>query len=686
MRMSAPASSLISVGDSANLPTMTSRVDPEGARRMMEMLVNLYADPRLALVREYVSNAVDATRVAGSTAPVRVTTPTLIDPHLIVTDSGTGMSTADVEATFLAFAASTKRDSNDLIGGLGVGAKSAWALTESFLVDTVKAGKRTLVRAARDLSHQVLAAGVDSDSPDGTTITVPVEVEGQVHDWARVVHEVASAHADGAVIVDGKKVSSLEGGPTWIGPISCRQLGDEKGVMVVRSGGTLFGSVPAITKRVLELTNLASCVVELPVGSFDHTPSRESVVATERTIAAIENALRQYESAYEAMEKRLIEMAEIDIAAAVALRSETLGNVGTNDHFALGYRVEVPVGIGAWKCTKKSGYRPRWDSVGGRCESDDFSAIRGSSVMARTIVVTDVPPRRSLRGFARFLESQRPDVRRVIPLPKGQDAVHLPVVGPDDVIVTQTWEVRADTPGVQSYTFTQWCEEIAKLRTTNTSTGGYSCQLVACDGAKPEPVEMTAAEIEALGLPVWYDYGDRPHYLESGPASVGVYLGKRQTGPLTRVVPDAMTRSQWIDRRFVTETSGWTREQLLAVVLEIHTSGVNESVFSIAPKAIGLMPNDRPKPELLMRVAALVDLTKTITPVQRAVMRAVWGSSSATALVAQVHSLRAELVHAYPLLLHFCNAYGRREPGPEYVEYVAHTPPRLPEKIFVTAA
>ncbi|MEK5768675.1 hypothetical protein, partial [Acinetobacter schindleri] len=66
---------------------------------MMEMLVNLYADRRLAVVREYVSNAVDASRVAGSAEPVRVTTPTLVDPHLTVTDSGTGMSTDEVEAT-----------------------------------------------------------------------------------------------------------------------------------------------------------------------------------------------------------------------------------------------------------------------------------------------------------------------------------------------------------------------------------------------------------------------------------------------------------------------------------------------------------------------------------------------------------------------------------------------------------
>ncbi|CPW71878.1 ATP-binding protein [Mycobacteroides abscessus] len=684
MRMPAPASSLVSVGDSADLPTMTSRVDPEGARRMMEMLVNLYADPRLALVREYVSNAVDATRVAGSTAPVRVTTPTLIDPHLVVTDSGTGMSTAEVEATFLAFAASTKRDSNDLIGGLGVGAKSAWALTESFLVDTVKAGKRTLVRAARDLSHQVLAAGVDSDSPDGTTITVPVEVEGQVQEWASVVRDVASAHADGAVLVDGKAVPSLEGGPTWIGPISCRQLGNEKGVVVVRSGGTLFASVPGVTKLVLETTKLASCVIELPVGSFDHTPSRESVVATGRTKAAITRALRQYKSAYAALDRRLAALAETDIVAAVTLRSETLGGVGTVDHFALGYRVEVPGDIGAWIRISKPGWRDRWDRVGGRCGSDGYGAVHGFEVMTRTVVVTNVPPRRSVRGFARFLDSEQPQATRVIPIRRGQDVVRLPVTGPCGVRTTQTWDVGPETPGVEHYSFAQWCEQLA-TQTRTVSAGGYFCQLVARDGEKPEPMTLTAAEIGDLGLPVWYTYGDRPRHLADEPASVGVYLGKRKTGPLTRVVPQAIERGDWMERRFIAETAQWTPQEKLAVAFDITEGHSRTAIFHLAAAALGRMPADQDRPEVLTEAALFAGSLTQVSPAQRTVLHALSNCASAQRLIHEAKQRYRALVLAYPLLQHFGKYYANHSAA-VYLDYLIHTPPRLPEKTETAAA
>ena len=136
-----------------------------------------------------------------------------------------------------------------------VGAKSAWALSESFLVDTVKAGRRTMVRAARNLEHQVLLVGEASDLPDGTTICVPVEVSGHAEAWTRAVLEVAGAHDPGVVLVDGAAVESLAGGMSWIGPVSCRRLDrPDRSAVMVRSGGTLFSSVTEVTRRVLEGT------------------------------------------------------------------------------------------------------------------------------------------------------------------------------------------------------------------------------------------------------------------------------------------------------------------------------------------------------------------------------------------------------------------------------------------------
>ncbi|MCV7286144.1 ATP-binding protein [Mycolicibacterium wolinskyi] len=660
---------------------MTSRVDPEGARRMMEMLVNLYADRRLAVAREYVSNAVDATRAAGRAEPVAVTTPTLIEPNLIVTDRGTGMSLAEVEATFLAFAASSKRDSNEMIGGLGVGAKSAWTLAESFLVDTVKGGLRTTVRAARNLEHQVLLAGVPSDLPDGTTIIVPVEVAGHVEAWHRVVREVACAHDAGAVLVDGEPVDSLAGGPTWIGPVSCRRVDrpDHSAVMV-RSGGTLFASVPEVTKRVTQATRLPACVLELPIGSFDHTPSRESVIATERTLAAVDAALAQFRVAYDALAQKISRLAATDVAAAVKLRSDTLGGMGTAATLPIPFRVGVPIGVGAWHVSTLSG-RSRWKRI--ENSSDDvFEAVTARAEMSTTLVVTGVPAGRVLSRFATFLAEKHPTIRRLIAVPESATSVALNVFAPGNRLTDQTWPLGADTDGIAvRYTFEQWNAAMAGRRVTRGPSMGYGCQIIDRYGGARRNAVLSGPEIAALGLPVIYT-DDATYQVQSGqPASVTVYLGRRKSGPLLAAVPEAMTRGAWMQRRFTAETAGWSPEELLAVCYVAHRqrASVYAAAFGVAAAALAASPENHPRRALLSRIAALVQAAGKVTEAQASLVGELRECAAAQTQFGKVRELYADLRQAYPLLYHL-RGWDNSEPRGHYVEYVAHTPPQAARK------
>lgn len=660
---------------------MTSRVDPEGARRMMEMLVNLYADRRLAVAREYVSNAVDATRAAGGADPVEVTAPSLIEPNLIVTDRGTGMSLAEVEATFLAFAASSKRDSDDMIGGLGVGAKSAWTLAESFLVDTVRGGLRTTVRAARNLEHQVLLAGVPSDLPDGTTIIVPVEVAGHVEAWHRVVREVASAHDAGAVLVDGAPVDSLAGGPRWIGPVSCRRVDrpDHSAVMV-RSGGTLFSSVPEVTRRVLQATRLSACLIELPIGSFDHTPSRESVIATERTLSAVDAALGQFRVAYDALAQKISQLATTDVAAAVKLRADTVGGVATAAILPISFRVGVPAGVGAWRVCARSG-RSRWERVEDS-RDDVFEAVSARIEMGTTLVVTGVPSGRVLSRFATFLADKHPTIRRLIAVPEGRTTVALNVFAPGNQLTGQSWQVGADTEGIAvTYTFEQWNAAMAGRRVTRGPSKGYDCQIVDRDGGPRRDAVLSGPEIAALGLPVIYT-DDAAYRARSGqPASVTVHLGRRKSGPLLAAVPEAMTRSAWLERRFAAETAGWSPEQLLAASYAAHRqrSSAYEAAFGVAASALAASTTEHPRRALLARIATLMQAAGKVTEAQASLVDELHGCTAAQTQLGKVREMYAELRQAYPLLNHLRHWDNSETRGP-YIEYVAHTPPQAARK------
>lgn len=675
MRIAEAGSTL--VGPGVALPTMTSRVDPAGARRMMEMLVNLYADRRLAVVREYVANAVDATRAAGSGEPVAVTTPSLVEPNLVVCDRGTGMSCAEVEATFLAFAASSKRDSDELVGGLGVGAKSAWTLAESFLVDTVKGGCRTTVRAARNLEHQVLLADAASDLADGTTIIVPVEVAGHVDAWHRVVREVAAAHDAGAVLVDGKPVDSVAGGPNWVGPVGFRRVErPDGGVVVVRSGGTLFSAVPEVTSRVLErVGKVSGCVLELPIGSFDHTPSRESVIASQRTLAAVDAALARYQMAYDALAQRITALAERDVSAAVTLRSATLGGVGNASMLRIPLLAGVPAGTEEWVVREGRGGRARWERV--TVVHDDLLDVMSVPFeMSRTLAVTGVPAGRVLSRFATFVAEQHPTVTRVVALPEGLAALELEVLGPRREPTGQTWEIHADSEGLGCrYSYEQWRSALAAGRSVRGPVAGYDCDICDCDGAATRSVTLSGPQIAALGLPVVYVEDKRPYRSSNCQrASVTVYLGKRKTGPLLAAVPQAMTRSAWLERRAATEIAGWPPPTLLAAAYTCMADAMYKPTFDIAASAAAGCSPEHPQHALLTRIGALVRSAETVTEAMTATVRALSASTTAQEQFAEIRAMNDELRHAYPLLERIRPwETGLRE---HYVTYVTHTPPR----------
>jgi hypothetical protein len=82
----------------------------------------LYSNKILAVVREYSTNAQDAHAEAGKKdVPIRVTLPGPLDPTFRVRDFGPGLSEEDIRTVYALYGASTKRNSNEVVGQLGLG-------------------------------------------------------------------------------------------------------------------------------------------------------------------------------------------------------------------------------------------------------------------------------------------------------------------------------------------------------------------------------------------------------------------------------------------------------------------------------------------------------------------------------------------------------------------------------------
>jgi hypothetical protein len=107
----------------------------------------LYANKIRAIIRELSCNAVDSHVAAGTTENFDLHLPTQLAPYFSVRDYGTGLSHDEVINVYTTYFESTKADSNDFIGALGLGSKSPFSYTDNFSVIAIKDGMKGVYSA-----------------------------------------------------------------------------------------------------------------------------------------------------------------------------------------------------------------------------------------------------------------------------------------------------------------------------------------------------------------------------------------------------------------------------------------------------------------------------------------------------------------------------------------------------------
>jgi hypothetical protein len=118
-------------------------IDAEDMRFVSSLLRNNYSNPTLATIREVIANAVDANLEASATKNIEVSLPTSLNPTFCVRDYGGGLSQEDMMELYSKFGKSTKRASNNYIGGFGIGKFAPLSYGDSFSVVSWNSGKKT---------------------------------------------------------------------------------------------------------------------------------------------------------------------------------------------------------------------------------------------------------------------------------------------------------------------------------------------------------------------------------------------------------------------------------------------------------------------------------------------------------------------------------------------------------------
>ncbi len=101
---------------------------------------SLYQNKIRAIIRELSCNALDSHRAANNPDKFNVHLPTMLDPQFSIRDFGMGLSHDQVMSLYTTYFESTKTNSNDFIGALGLGSKSPFSYTNAFTVTTYQNG------------------------------------------------------------------------------------------------------------------------------------------------------------------------------------------------------------------------------------------------------------------------------------------------------------------------------------------------------------------------------------------------------------------------------------------------------------------------------------------------------------------------------------------------------------------
>jgi len=270
-------------------------IKESGLSHIFNVLRNqLYSDKVLAVIREYSCNAVDAHIEVGKTdVPIKVTLPTQLTPEFKVRDYGRGLTEKEIAEIYAMYGESTKRGSNEQIGQLGLGCKSAFAYGDNFIINSFIDGTKTTYNAFIDPSDigQISKMGSEKTNEEsGVEIIIPVKSDdyGEFYDKAvnlfkyfKVVPNVRGTNRE-----DLKR--QLEKSKVIIKKDNWRLVEGESHAIMGNISYPLDSSALNIGWQDERAELLSSGVeIDFNIGDLEISASREALQYTDRTKKAI---------------------------------------------------------------------------------------------------------------------------------------------------------------------------------------------------------------------------------------------------------------------------------------------------------------------------------------------------------------------------------------------------------------
>lgn len=259
----------------------------------------LYANKIRAIIRELSCNAVDSHVAAGnSTTPFDIHLPTVLEPYFSIRDYGTGLNHDQVTNIYTTYFESTKTNSNDFIGALGLGSKSPFSYTDNFTVTAIKDGRKGIYTAfINDNGVPSIALMTEESTDEPTGVEVKFAVQNQ--DFSRFIHEAQVVYEYFSLrpVVQGLSTFQFKD-PSY------KEKNIIPGVHQVASSlesyaimGNIKYPINLPQTQVIDqtLVKMLHCglVMEFNIGELDFQASREGLSYVPQTILAIKHKLEK---------------------------------------------------------------------------------------------------------------------------------------------------------------------------------------------------------------------------------------------------------------------------------------------------------------------------------------------------------------------------------------------------------
>lgn len=293
---------------SEEMPASLMGMDSSGMDQACYFLRDkIYSNKVLAVVREYITNALDEHVKYNIEKPVTVR---LQDNVFSVRDYAKGLSENDVRNVFGMYFKSTKRDDNKQSGCFGLGSKAAHCYTDSFYVKSYYDGVCTLYTCVLGGGSNGVPVGqimkIGEEPTDETGLEISVEIEasrrGEFAATAYVMVETCSKpiefYDNNEIIVPSTPLKKVEKNGFVFKLFSFNPSRITRYNNVFIKMGEVMYEHNHITSYIQNSALLPDrfLVVEIPVGKMSLPISRESFEDTpsnKRNLQSINTAIKE---------------------------------------------------------------------------------------------------------------------------------------------------------------------------------------------------------------------------------------------------------------------------------------------------------------------------------------------------------------------------------------------------------